>query len=164
MTPGKKKYILPIKADKRNTKVGAVALPDSFPVLLPFRYAEIRGAKNKIKAAAVTQLGYHSFWDDTQSHFTSSDDILNQVWEMCRYSIKATTFAGLYVDGETRKNSLRSRCLSQSIKPLYHRSRICHCTADDRVLHGKPHLANRVATTCGPHVFMPIINIQAIQN
>lgn len=103
VTPGKKTYILPIKADKRNTKVGAVALPDSFPVILPFRYAEIRGAKNKLKAAAVTQLAYHSFWDDTQSHFTSSDDILNQVWEMCRYSIKATTFAGLYVDGDRER-------------------------------------------------------------
>ena len=103
VVPGKKKYILPITADKRNTKVGAVALPDSFPVLLPFRYAEITGAKHKITAAALTQLAYHSYWDDTQSHFTSSDDILNQVWEMCRYSIKATTFAGLYVDGDRER-------------------------------------------------------------
>ena len=33
----------------------------------------------------------------------NNNDILNQVWELCKYSIKATTFAGLYVDGDRER-------------------------------------------------------------
>ena len=29
--------------------------------------------------------------------------MLNRIWEMCRYSIKATTFAGIYVDGDRER-------------------------------------------------------------
>ncbi|MEM6321724.1 MAG: sulfatase-like hydrolase/transferase, partial [Bacteroidota bacterium] len=103
VSPDKTTYQLPLIPDKRNTKSIAVAMPDSFPILLPFRYAEIEGAQAEIKAENLTQLAHHSYWDDTQSSFKSSDDILNQVWEMCRYSIKATTFAGYYVDGDRER-------------------------------------------------------------
>ena len=34
---------------------------------------------------------------------TSSDSILNQVWELCKYSQKATSFAGYYVDGDRER-------------------------------------------------------------
>ena len=29
--------------------------------------------------------------------------MLNRIWELCRYSIKATTFAGVYVDGDRER-------------------------------------------------------------
>ena len=100
---GRHTYTLPLIPNGRNTKSVAVALPDSFPVLLPFRYAEIEGAREEISEQAVNQLAYFGYWDDTQSSFSSSDDILNQVWDLCRYSIKATTFAGYYVDGDRER-------------------------------------------------------------
>ncbi|MEO0338647.1 MAG: family 78 glycoside hydrolase catalytic domain, partial [Bacteroidota bacterium] len=103
VSKGTNQYMLPIKTDARNTKAVAVALPDSFPVLLPFRYVEIEGAKGKLNDKDFTQLAYHSYWDDSQSSFSSSDNILDQVWELCRYSIKATTFSGLYVDGDRER-------------------------------------------------------------
>lgn len=100
---GTRIYQLPIVPDKRNTKDIAVAMPDSFPILLPFRYAEIENAKGKLTLDDFTQLAYHSYWDDTQSNFESSNNILDQVWDLCKYSIKATTFAGLYVDGDRER-------------------------------------------------------------
>ena len=103
VTPDKKRYQLPLIPDERNTKSVAVTMPDSFPILLPFRYAEIDNAQSEIKREDLTQLAYHVYWDDSQSSFESSDDILNQVWEMCRYSIKATSFAGYYVDGDRER-------------------------------------------------------------
>ncbi len=103
VTSGKKKYELPIQPDERNTKEIAVSLPDSFPVLMPFRYVEIDNVQGKIKQEEVWQLAYHTYWEEDQSNFTSSDDILNQVWDLCKYSIKATTFAGLYVDGDRER-------------------------------------------------------------
>ncbi|MEM6376775.1 MAG: family 78 glycoside hydrolase catalytic domain, partial [Bacteroidota bacterium] len=100
---GTKTYTLPIVPDKRNTKDIAVAMPDSFPILLPFRYAEIEKAKGELTSDNFTQLAYHSYWDDTKSSFESSNKILDQVWDLCKYSIKATTFAGLYVDGDRER-------------------------------------------------------------
>lgn len=100
-------YLLPIVPDERNTKPLAVHLPDSIPVLMPFRYAEIMGAdagaKNGLKRNDLTQLVYYTYWDEDASYFTSDNDILNQVWELCRYSMKATSFAGLYVDGDRER-------------------------------------------------------------
>ncbi|MDB2385022.1 family 78 glycoside hydrolase catalytic domain [Polaribacter sp.] len=99
----KKEYLLPIKPDKRNTKPVAVQLPDSFPVIMPFRYVAIENFKEKFEADNFTQLRFRSYWKDDTSYFTSSDTILNQVWDLCKYSIKATTFAGLYVDGDRER-------------------------------------------------------------
>jgi len=101
--PKNRHYQIDLKPDERNTKPEAVALPDTFPVLLPFRYIEILGASSDIDAENVTQLAYHTYFDDGLSYFTSSDTVLNQVWDLCKYSIKATSFAGLYVDGDRER-------------------------------------------------------------
>ena len=104
VTPGKTHYQLPIKANERNTLPGkALPLPDGFPVLMPFRYAEVEGAQEIITADNFKQLAHFSYWEDDTSSFESSDDILNQVWNLCKYSIKATTFNGLYVDGDRER-------------------------------------------------------------
>lgn len=101
---GQTTYQLPVKADKRNTLPGkALPLPDGFPVLMPFRYAEVEGAQQPLTADNFIQLAYHSYWEDDTSSFDSSHNILNQVWELCKYSIKATTFNGLYVDGDRER-------------------------------------------------------------
>ncbi|MEM8765157.1 MAG: sulfatase-like hydrolase/transferase [Bacteroidota bacterium] len=102
--PGKTDYQLQIVADERNTLPNkAIALPKGFPVLMPFRYAEIEGAQNTLKAEDFEQLRHRTYWDDEASSFTSDNDVLNQVWELCKYSIKATTFNGLYVDGDRER-------------------------------------------------------------
>ena len=103
VTPEQKKYSLAIKPDKRNTKPGAIILPDSIPVLMPFRYVEIENFKQEFHEKNFTQLVYHGYWEDKESYFKSSDSILNQVWDLCKYSIKATTFAGIYVDGDRER-------------------------------------------------------------
>ncbi|QCW99563.1 DUF4976 domain-containing protein [Aggregatimonas sangjinii] len=102
--PGRTKYQLPVKVDKRNTLPGkALPLPKGFPVLMPFRYAELEGAQAPVTADNFRQVAHFSYWDDNTSSFESSDDILNQVWDLCKYSIKATTFNGLYVDGDRER-------------------------------------------------------------
>ena len=100
--PGKTNYQINLEPDKRNTNEMAVALPDSFPVILPFRYVEIE-AENKLEAENLTQLAYFNYFENDASSFTSSNDILNQVWDMCKYSQKATSFAGYYVDGDRER-------------------------------------------------------------
>lgn len=103
VSPDKSNYKLSIKPDKRNTKSVAISLPDSFPVLMPFRYVEIEKTKEKLIRDEFYQVAYFSYWNDALSHFKSSDTILNQVWDLCKYTIKATTFTGLYVDGDRER-------------------------------------------------------------
>ncbi|MFO7826797.1 MAG: sulfatase-like hydrolase/transferase [Cyclobacterium sp.] len=100
VSPGKDRYVLQLPPDERNTGPAAVALPDSFPVLLPFRYAEIVAQK---QPEALTQQAYFGYFEADQSQFSSSDTILNQVWDLCKYSMKATSFAGIYVDGDRER-------------------------------------------------------------
>ncbi|MFY0650554.1 MAG: sulfatase-like hydrolase/transferase [Cyclobacteriaceae bacterium] len=104
VNPAQTNYKLSIRPDKRNTLPNkAIALPDSFPVLLPFRYCEIENAKSPISKDDLTQVAYFNYFDYNTSGFTSSDTVLNQVYELCKYSMKATTFSGLYVDGERER-------------------------------------------------------------
>lgn len=101
--PEKRTYILPITPDERHTKPQAIRLPDSIPVILPFRYCELENVKSNLSEGDLTQLTFNSYWEDDQSSFHSSDTILNQVWDLCKYSIKATSFAGVYVDGDRER-------------------------------------------------------------
>jgi alpha-L-rhamnosidase len=101
--PGQTHYKVPIVANERNTNHLAIALPDSFPVLIPYRYAEVLGASKKLDASKAVQVAYFSYFDEASSAFTSSNEVLNQVWDLCKYTIKATTFAGYYVDGERER-------------------------------------------------------------
>ena len=102
--PGQTTYQIQVQTDERNTRPNkAVPLPDGFPPLVPFRYAEVEGSQNELKAEDFTQLAFHTYWDEEASSFVSNDDILNQVWDLCKYSIKATTFNGLYVDGDRER-------------------------------------------------------------
>ncbi len=103
LTPGKSSYLLELVPDERNTNELAVIMPDTFPVILPFRYAEIEGAGKGFEPNQAIQLGYFNYFDYSTSAFSSSNDVLNQVWEMCKYSMKATTFAGYYVDGDRER-------------------------------------------------------------
>lgn len=103
VTPEKSNYQIELIPNKKNTHYKAVALPDSFPVLMPFRYAEIDGAGDNFDPVQTVQKAYFNYFDYSTSSFTSSDSILNQVWDMCKYSMKATTFAGYYVDGDRER-------------------------------------------------------------
>ena len=102
--PGQTKYQIEVQKNERNTRPNqAVALPKEFPPLLPFRYAEVEGAQSKVSKENFQQLAFHTYWDEDASSFESNDDILNKVWDLCKYSIKATTFNGLYVDGDRER-------------------------------------------------------------
>jgi alpha-L-rhamnosidase len=100
--PGVTSYQIAIAKDARNTNKMAVALPDSFPVIMPFRYAEVVGASG-LKASDLNQQAYFYAFNNTSSAFSCSDSILNQVWDMCKYTQKATSFCGYYVDGERER-------------------------------------------------------------
>jgi hypothetical protein len=93
--------ILP--ADERNSNPPAILLPDSFGVVMPFRYCEIENLKIPIEELTLTQKTVHYKFNDNASSFTSSDTVLNQIWDLCKHTIKATSFTGYYVDGDRER-------------------------------------------------------------
>jgi Bacterial alpha-L-rhamnosidase. len=103
LTPGKEEYVLNLPPDSRNTGPSAIHLPDTIGVITPFRYAEIENCPESIMPDDIIQRAVSCFFDDNSSSFTSSDTILNSVWDICKYSMKATSFAGIYVDGDRER-------------------------------------------------------------
>ncbi len=103
VTPDQTHYELELPPDTRNTNEQAVPLPESFGVIMPFRYCEIDNAKQEVSAADVRQKAFFHYFKNDQSHFRCSDSILNQVWDLCKYSIKATSFTGIYIDGDRER-------------------------------------------------------------
>ena len=96
-------YLVQPARNKRNTSGAAVLLADSVGIVMPFRYAEIEQLKSDINLNSIWQKAYFYYFDDNASYFTSSDTLLNQIWDLCRYSIKATSFTGLYIDGDRER-------------------------------------------------------------
>ncbi len=78
-------------------------LPEHMPEVQPFRYAEIVGSPSRLAAGDVRQLALFYQFDDAASSFVSSDEELNAIWELCKYTLKATPFLGLYVDGNRER-------------------------------------------------------------
>lgn len=100
---GQTNYTLKLKPDKRNTGAAAVKIPDSLDVVMPFRYAEIKNGNKLINITDVNQKALFHYFDLSQSDFSCSDTVLNRVWELCKYSMKATSFSGLYIDGDRER-------------------------------------------------------------
>lgn len=96
-------YTLFLPPDDKNTGPDAILLPDSIGVLTPFRYCEISNFNGTLNPDNIFQKAITYYFDDLSSSFTSDNDILNQVWDLCKYSIKATTFAGIYIDGDRER-------------------------------------------------------------
>lgn len=90
-------------SDKRNAKPPAILLPKSFGVIIPFRYVEIENLKIPIEDLQIFQKGFHYRFNDDASHFKSSSIVLDSIWDLCKHTIKATSFTGLYVDGDRER-------------------------------------------------------------
>lgn len=100
-------FRVPFEADKRNTRTDgptpAVQMRPEIGVVQPFRYAEFFEIPFEVTPERVRQVAVNYPMDMTASSFESSSPILNAVYGFCKYSILATSFAGLYVDGDRER-------------------------------------------------------------
>lgn len=92
-----------IPPDERNTGRRAVRLPAEIGEVLPFRYCEIENFPGVLQTQNIRQTFVHAPFDDNAAHFESSDPVLDDVWQLCRHTIKATTFCGVYIDGDRER-------------------------------------------------------------
>ena len=78
-------------------------MPPEVGEVLPFRYCEIVGYPGELTADSIRQIRVHYPFDDNAASFHSSSKVLNDVWSLCKYSMKATSFCGVYVDGDRER-------------------------------------------------------------
>ena len=79
---------------------GTGVVPSPVGEVRPFRYCEITGYGGELKKEDLTQLALFADFDDDAAFFRSSNDMLDRVWELCRYTIKMTNAFGYYIDGQ----------------------------------------------------------------
>ena len=125
--PGNPTIVAP-EADQRNTDqlvasqshAMAVLTPAKWGVVTPFRWVEIRGmSETGGPAAIVRRAAMPNKWDDSAATFTCSNERLNKLWELCRYSIQATLFAGVYVDGDRERIPYEADAYINQLTHLY---------------------------------------------
>ncbi|MDB4345898.1 family 78 glycoside hydrolase catalytic domain [bacterium] len=128
------------KKDGRNTRIDhpttppAILTPEEWGVILPFRWLEIEGWSGELKPEhIVRKAAYSATWDDDAASFECSDELLNRIWELCRYSIKATTFVGVYVDGDRERIPYEADAYLNQLSHYYTDNDIQ--TARDTVAH-----------------------------
>jgi alpha-L-rhamnosidase len=87
--------------NKKNTSGNAILLPEWMGLVTPFRYVEIEH-EGKFTVFPTREI-FHYRFNENAASFVSSDTVLNQIWELCKHSIKATTVTGLYIDGDRER-------------------------------------------------------------
>ena len=115
------KYILPLQngenqldivlnPDARNTDpnqnemgVSPVLMPSQTGEVLPFRYCFLEGDSLTIDSSGIVRYVVHYPFNEKVSFFESSDTVLNQVYDLCKWTMKATSFCGVFVDGDRER-------------------------------------------------------------
>lgn len=100
---GARSVVVTIPPDERNTGARAIKMPPEIGEVMPFRYCEIEKSPTTLDQNSVRQIVVHYPFDEQAAFFECSDSVLNDVWELCKYSIKATSFCGVYVDGDRER-------------------------------------------------------------
>ncbi|WP_018628802.1 alpha-L-rhamnosidase C-terminal domain-containing protein [Niabella aurantiaca] len=121
-------YTIKFRPDGRNTRrkanesgVDPVFMPAYIGEVFPFRYGEICNYIPPVTDKDIVRQSVHYPFDDGAAAFHSSDSVLNNVWDLCRYSVKATSFLGTYVDGDRERLPYEADALI---------NQLCHYYAD----------------------------------
>ena len=95
-------------------------MPLQLPEVIPFRYCEIKAMPN-LKINNIIQKTLTVKFNNNASAFSCSDDRLNQIYEMCKYSTIANTFNGDYANSERERMMYEADC---------HIQQMCHYAID----------------------------------
>jgi len=103
VSKGSHDYTVTWPVNEKRNKRNPILMPDDMGEVFPFRYVTIENFHGVINKQSVKRKMIHYPFDDNASYFNSSDTVLNQVWDLCKYSVKATSFTGYYVDGDRER-------------------------------------------------------------
>jgi hypothetical protein len=102
LAPGEREYTLELPRHRASEPHSQV-LPEHMPEVLPFRYAELAASDPAVRVTRPRQLALLYPFDDAASAFSSADERLDRVWRLCKHTLAATPFLGLYADGNRER-------------------------------------------------------------
>ena len=98
---------VPVAPDLRNEfdagEGVAVKMPEEFGVVTPFRAVEFYRADFPVTGKTVRRFAIMYPADQNESSFACTDRKLVKVYDFCKYSMFATSFAGMPVDGDRER-------------------------------------------------------------
>lgn len=119
--------------DKRNTTAPGVLVPAGMPEVAPFRWLELEGLAAEPAGGTVMRDVLRVPLDRGAAAFRCDDPALEAVWRLCADTVDATTFLGVFVDGDRERiayegdawiNQLSHRALDRT--PATSRATIDH--------------------------------------
>jgi alpha-L-rhamnosidase len=102
LEPGKMEYHLELPRPRLWAPNHQI-LPAHLTEVTAFRYVEIENWPGDLKINQVFQKALLYHFDNEASYFHSSDNNLNKIWDLCKHTIKAAAFMGVYIDNGTRE-------------------------------------------------------------
>lgn len=106
MQEGVHSYTVAMKPGTINHRPAAIKLPAHLPGVMPFRYIEAEAeepAQTSSLGLRFTQARLQYPFDLSASHFRCDSTELNDIWDICTYTMLATSFCGYYVDGDRER-------------------------------------------------------------
>ena len=108
-----KEYPLTIKAGKHEYDLKiprfksryphSQTMPEHMPEVIPFRYCEIVCENESISLTSAKQMALTTLFDEEASSFSSDIKLLNDVYNLCQYSVIANTFNGDYAASQRER-------------------------------------------------------------
>ncbi len=90
-------------------------MPLQMPEVAPFRFCELISDGENIQVNEIIQKALYYLFDDQASGFSCSDDRLNSIYNLCKYSIIANTFNGDYANSERERMMYEADCYIQQM-------------------------------------------------
>jgi alpha-L-rhamnosidase len=84
-------------------KAGYATTPGGRGEVMPFRYVELEGLPPDFDPVRLQRHSLALSFDQDAARFRSSSPELDAVWALCRHTTEATTFAGIYIDGDRER-------------------------------------------------------------
>ncbi|KEI35418.1 hypothetical protein FRA_34c06330 [Francisella sp. W12-1067] len=78
-------------------------LPNGITGVIPYRYVIVKKGSLNLTEFSLEQVAISYPFDSYNTKFISSDMSLNKVFELCKHTILATSFANLFVDGNRER-------------------------------------------------------------
>lgn len=100
--PGQHEYDLEIPRFKSHYP-HSQTMPEHMPEVIPFRYCEIVCEDESITLISAKQMALYTLFDAGASAFSCDIELLNDVYNLCQYSVIANTFNGDYAASQRER-------------------------------------------------------------
>lgn len=91
------------------------AMPPQMPEVAPFRFCELISGDEKVVVEDITHKALYMLYNSKAANFSCSNNDINAVYNLCKYSTIANTFNGDYANSERERMMYEADCYIQQM-------------------------------------------------